>query len=81
MDQDETIALAEAPAWPPCSAAERLGNSRGVWGASVHPAVTDAFREGRLREAWRQSKAGLWRQGAESAVMKLRPDDGSAPPS
>ena len=56
-------------------AAERLGNSREVCRDSyVHPSVIDAFHDGRLRTAWGRSKAGLWRQRAESTVLKLRPN-------
>ena len=61
------------------SAAERLGNSREVCRDSyVHPHLIDAFHDGRLRIAWGRSRAGLWRQRAESAVLKLRPNDDCA---
>ena len=56
-------------------AAERLGNTREVCrDAYVHPAIIDAFHDGRLRQSWGRSRAGLWLQRAESAVVKLRPD-------
>lgn len=62
------------------AAAERLGNTREVCrDAYVHPAVVDAFHDGRLRHTWRRSRAGIWLQRAESAVVKLRPDDDPAP--
>ncbi|MEX2424986.1 MAG: DNA topoisomerase IB [Acidimicrobiia bacterium] len=55
--------------------AERLGNSRDVCRVSyVHPTVIDAFHDGRLQEAWRRSRAGVWLQRAESAVVKLGAD-------
>ena len=56
-------------------AAERLGNTREVSRTSyVHPAVIDAFHDGRLHQAWRRSRAGLWLQRAESTVVKLSSD-------
>jgi DNA topoisomerase I len=58
--------------------AERLGNSREVCRDSyVHPVVVEAFHDGRLRRAWRRSRSGMWLQRAESAVAKLRPDEGT----
>jgi DNA topoisomerase I len=55
--------------------AERLGNTREVCRESyVNPIVVEAFHDGRLHQVWRRSKAGLWLQRAESAVVKLRPE-------
>lgn len=58
------------------AAAERLGNTRAVCRDSyVHPVTIEAYQDGRLQGAWRRSRAGLWLQRAESAMMKLRPAD------
>jgi DNA topoisomerase-1 len=58
-------------------AAERLGNTREVCRSSyLHPVVPAAFRDGRLFEAWRRSRKGLWLGRAESTVNRLIVDAG-----
>lgn len=56
-------------------AAERLGNTRAVCRASyVHPAILDAFEDGRLNDAWTRSRTGRWLSRAESTVNRLLAD-------
>lgn len=53
-------------------AAERLGNTRQVCRSSyVHPAVQEAYDDGRLMWAWQRSRSGKWMNRSESAVSKL----------
>ncbi len=53
-------------------AADRLGNTRAVCRSSyVHPAVPEAFLDGRLQRVWRSSRSGKWLDREESAVNKL----------
>jgi DNA topoisomerase I len=53
------------------AAAEALGNTREVCRASyVHPAVPEAFLDGRLQEAWARSRRGRWLSRAESAANR-----------
>lgn len=53
-------------------AAERLGNTRAVCRNSyLHPAVPEAFLDGRLGDVWRRSRSGKWIDRAESAVNQL----------
>ncbi|CAN5837666.1 DNA topoisomerase IB [soil metagenome] len=54
------------------SAAEALGNTRAVCRASyVHPEISDAYRGGRLADAWERSRGGKWLSRAESAMRKI----------
>jgi DNA topoisomerase I len=57
------------------SAAEALGNSRAVCRSSyVHPAIPEAYLDGRLDDAWRESRRGKWLSRAESAGRKILGD-------
>lgn len=54
------------------SAAERLGNTRAVTRSSyLHPAIPEAFHDGSLLEAWKQSRTGKWVDRAESTVKRV----------
>lgn len=54
------------------SAAERLGNTRAVCRDSyLHPAIPEAFHDGRLSEAWSSSRSGQWLDRAESTVNRI----------
>lgn len=60
------------------SAAEALGNTRAVCRASyVHPEIPEAYQDGRLEDAWEQSRRGSWLSRAESAGRKLLENDGT----
>jgi DNA topoisomerase-1 len=60
------------------SAAEALGNTRAVCRSSyVHPEIPEAYLDGRLKEAWENSRRGTWLSRAESAGRKLLEDEGT----
>jgi DNA topoisomerase-1 len=64
------------------AAAARLGNSRDVCRhAYVHPGAIEAYHDGRLQEAWRKSRNGMWLQRAESAIVKILPSAEGGPGS
>jgi DNA topoisomerase I len=70
-DGDEEKVLLEAIDM----AAEKLGNTRQVCRASyLHPLIPDAFHDGALQAAWKQSRRGRWLGRAESAVNRLMAD-------
>lgn len=53
-------------------AAENLGNTRAVARASyVSPTIIDAYRSGRLGEAWARTRSGKWASRAERAVTRV----------
>lgn len=53
-------------------AAERLGNTRAVCRTSyVHPLIPEAFRDGRLADAWARSRRGTWLAREESTVNRV----------
>jgi DNA topoisomerase I len=53
-------------------AASKLGNTRAVCrSAYVHPEVIEAFSDGRLAEAWKKSRTGLWLDRQESALNRV----------
>jgi DNA topoisomerase-1 len=53
-------------------AAERLGNTRAVCRSSyLHPAVEEAFDDGRLAAAWRRARRSRWLNRAERATLHL----------
>lgn len=59
------------------SAAECLHNTRAVCRASyVHPAVPEAYREGRLADVWRGARSSPWYSRAEQATCRLLDRDG-----
>jgi DNA topoisomerase I len=54
------------------AAADTLGNTRAVCRSCyVHPAVPDAYRDGRLHEAWGSSREARWFRRAERTVLKV----------
>ncbi len=54
------------------AAADRLHNTRAVARSSyVHPGVIEAYRDGTLAEAWRQSRSAPRMSRAERAVLKV----------
>jgi DNA topoisomerase I len=53
-------------------AADRLGNTATVCRSSyVSPAVIDAFGDGRLRDAWRASRASRWLTRTDRTVSRV----------
>ncbi|MET0910794.1 MAG: DNA topoisomerase IB, partial [Ilumatobacteraceae bacterium] len=53
-------------------AADRLGNTATVCRASyVSPAVLDTFRDGRLSDAWRASRASRWLSRTDRTVSRV----------
>jgi DNA topoisomerase-1 len=67
-DGDQEVALRQALE----VAADRLGNSPQVCRESyLHPLIPEAFYDGRLAQAWRQSRRGKWTDRAEAAVNRI----------
>lgn len=54
------------------AAADHLGNTRAVCRDSyVHPGVVDAYDNGSLSQAWRNSRTGKWLSRPESALRRI----------
>jgi DNA topoisomerase-1 len=54
------------------AASEKLGNSLAVCRDSyVHPAIPEAYQDGRLDQAWGRSRQGKWRSRAEATAIRL----------
>jgi DNA topoisomerase-1 len=52
--------------------AEALGNTRAVARASyLHPVITEAFTQNRLRPIWASSRSSRWLSRGESTLIKL----------